>query len=100
MSQKTIIDIKKPIRDPDYVSERGVGYWWSPEWVRDLNGTICRIKPLKVNGDVELHMMSKTGNTTFIKGRIQQAFKQWHLDRQIDYMLLGVDEEDLIKTEW
>jgi len=101
MSQKTITKvIPKPLREPDYISERGVGYWWSPEWVRNLNGTMGKIQPLKKDNDIELHMLSQKGSLSYIQGRIQKAFKQWHIDRQIDYMLLGVDEEELIKTDW
>lgn len=93
--------IVKPLRDPDYTSERGVEYWFSPEWVRNLNGTICRIKVIKNNNnDADLHMVSKSGNHSFIRGRIQQAFKQWHLDRQIDYLLLGVDPDEDLVAEW
>jgi hypothetical protein len=87
-----------PLRPADYVSKRGVSYFWAPEWVRDLNGTICRIKPIKVKGDVELHMLSKTGKLSYIQGSIQREFKQWHEDRSIDYMLLGVDVDELIET--
>ena len=92
--------IEKPIRDADYVSERGVSYWWAPEWVRDLNGTICRLKVLKKDGDADLHMVSKSGNTSYIQGRIQKAFRQWHTDRQIDYILLGVDEDTDLTGDW
>ena len=92
--------IEKPKRDCDYRSERGVEYYWAPEWDRDLNGSIARIKPLKYNGDVHLHMVSKDGNVTYIRGRIQKAFRQWHIDRQIDYMLLGVDEDADLTPEW
>src|SRR5579872_3790599 len=92
--------IERPKRSADYVSARGVEYWWSEEWVRSLNGTIGRIKPLKYNGDVHLHLVSKDGNATYLRGRIQKAFKQWHIDRQIDYMLLGVDEDVDLTPEW
>ncbi len=99
-TKKLVKPIAKPPRDPDYTSERNVSYWWSPEWVRDLNGTICRIKPVKSGNDVDLHMVSKSGNTSYIQGRIQGAFKQWHLDRQIDYLLLGVDPDEDLSPEW
>lgn len=90
----------KPIREPDHVSKRGIPYWWAPEWVRDLNGTITRIKPIKRNGVVALYMVSKTGNITFIRGSIQREFVQWHNDNQIDWILLGVDEDDILATDW
>lgn len=35
--------VKRPDREPDMVSKRGVPYWFEPEWVRDTNGTIGRI---------------------------------------------------------
>lgn len=93
--------VKKPLRDPDMRSKRGVAYWFAPEWVRDLNGTTCRIIPLKTkNGDVELNMLAKNGNVSFIQGSIQREFKDWHIDRQIDHILLGVDEDEIIATDW
>jgi hypothetical protein len=98
MSQKNTLE--RPKRDPDYVSERCVEYWWAPEWVRDLKGTICKIKVVKNGNDADLHMVSKSGNHSYIKGRIQKAFKQWHTDRQIDYIILGVDEEELWVADW
>jgi hypothetical protein len=92
--------IPRPDRVEDYTSKRGVKYWWSPEWVHDLNGTIGRIKPISSDGDVFLHIINKDGNATYIQGSIQQAFKSWHIDRQIDYILLGVDEEDDFTPNW
>jgi hypothetical protein len=92
--------IEKPSRDPDYTSERGVKYYWAPEWVRELNGTICRIKVVKNGNDADLHMVSKSGNTSYIQGRIQKAFRKWHTDRQIDYILLGVDEDTDLTPDW
>ena len=98
--------MQKPKRDPDYISERGVEYYWSPEWVRDVSGTVGRIKPIRtvdaqgVTTDVNLFMIARDGNATFIRGRIQKAFKQWHLDKQIDYLLLGADEETDLTPEW
>ncbi len=93
--------IPTPVRPCDYISKRGVEYWWAPEWVRNLNGTITRIKPFKnKNEDVDLYMISKDGNPTFIQGSIQKEFKQWHIDRQIDYILLGFDMDDVMTPEW
>lgn len=96
--------LPKPARDPDMVSKRGISYWFSPEWCRDLRGTICRIKPIKHrerNGEPEvyLYMLAKSGNLTFIQGSIQQEFRKWHTDRQIDYILLGGDLKELIETQ-
>lgn len=93
--------IERPLRTPDHHSKRGIAYYWSPEWVRDLNGTVCRIVPIKKSEDtVELHMVSKKGDLSYIRGSIQQEFRKWHEDRQIDYILLGVDEDELITPEW
>ena len=92
----TILDI--PQRPADYTSKRGIPYYWAPEWIRVLNGTASRIKPIKKNDDVELYMLAKSGNLSFIQGSIQDEFKKWHEDRSIDYLLLGVDEDELIET--
>lgn len=126
MSKKQ--DIKRPTRDPDHYSKRDVPYWFSPDWVRgtsaddtadevhfsvrgewSLNnagkwirpcisyGKIAAVKDGK--GDVDLYMKSKDGNMSFIKGSIQREFKAWHTDRSIDYILLGMDLDELIKDE-
>ena len=93
--------LEEPDRTPDYISKRGIPYWFTPEWVRNLNGSICRIVPLKMGEEqVDLHMVSKDGNLSYIRGSIQQEFKKWHEDRAIDYILLGMEEEDLITPEW
>lgn len=92
-----------PDRDPDYVSKRGIPYWWAPEWIRTLNNntTISRIIPLKTGQDqVDLHMVSKQGNLTYIRGSIQREFKRWHEDNSIDWILLGIDEDELLRPEW
>ena len=84
--------VQKPLRDPDHVSKRGVHYYWAPEWVRGTsssNDKFGKIKAIKENNAVNLHMVSKDGNLTYIQGSIQQEFKDWHDDRQIDYILLG-----------
>lgn len=92
--------IEEPDRNPDYHSKRGIPYWWAPEWVKKLNNKYCRIIPLKKGDDVELHAVSKDGNLTYIRGSIQQACKDWHADNQIDYILLGMNEDDLISPDW
>jgi hypothetical protein len=99
--------LERPVRNPDYTSKRGVPYWWAPEWVRDLNGSVCRVVPLKKGDDVQLHMVSKVGNLSYIQGSIQKEFKKWHEDREIDYILLCVEEDeveefmnDLMNPEW
>ena len=93
------IEPEVPLRPPDHTSKRGVPYYFAPEWVRDLKGTITRIKPIKEkNGEVNLYMLSKSGNLSYIQGSIQAEFKEWHESRSIDYLLLGVDIDELIET--
>lgn len=92
--------IKRPIREPDMYSKRGIPYWFGPDWVRSQNGYMSRIKPIKKGEDVSLHMLGKEGNLTYIQGSIQEEFRAWHEDRQIDCILLGVDEDELIATDW
>lgn len=92
--------VKKPTREPDMTSKRGIPYWFGPEWVRNQGGTIGRIVPLKKKGKVELNMLSKDGNVTYIQGSIQEEFHKWHEDRQIDAILLGMDEDEIIETAW
>jgi hypothetical protein len=95
--------VKKPHREPDMISKRGVPYFFGPDWVRETNGTIGRIIALKDKNNperVDLHMLSKDGNISYIQGSIQQEFKQWLEDRQLDAILLGFDEDDIILTAW
>ena len=85
---------ENPNRPPDHISKRGVHYWWSPEWVRGTNGantSFGRIKAIKEHGTVNLYMMSREGNLTYIQGSIQQEFKDWHEARKIDYFFLADD---------
>jgi hypothetical protein len=92
--------VRRPRRDPDLISKRGIPYWFAPDWVRDLNGAVTRVCVV-VNGDnVTLNMVSKEGNVTFIQGSIQKEFKRWCLNRQIDAMLLGVDIGTLLAENW
>ena len=94
--------IKEPKREPDMLSKRGIPYWFGPEWVRSQNGFVTRIKPIKdpKTEEVDLHMLSKDGNLTYIQGSIQKEFQVGHQDRELDYILLGADEGELIATEW
>ena len=92
--------VKKPYREPDMVSKRGVPYFFGPDWIRILNGTVGRIIPLKKGETVELHMLSKDGNISVIQGSIQQEFLAWHEDKQLDAILLGFDEDEIIVTDW
>ena len=90
-----------PLREPDMHSKRGVPYWFAPEWVRDVQGKGRRIVPLKDgNGGVDLYGVNKEGGVTYIRGSIQREFRKWHEDRQIDYLLLGIDEDELLTPEW
>lgn len=95
--------LERPLRDPDHLSKRGVPYWWSPEWIRATSSaetSFQKIAAIKEkNGEVNLHMKSKAGSFTFIQGSIQDEFKRWHEDRQIDYILLGIDPDEIILDE-
>lgn len=94
--------VKKPLREPDLLSKRGIPYWFGPEWVRQQGENVGRIVALKDKGGggVDLNMLSKEGNVTYIQGSIQGEFHAWHQDRQIDAILLGVDEDEIIETAW
>jgi hypothetical protein len=121
MSKKKVT---RPNRDPDHYSKRMVPYWWSPEWIRGTaadvvydrpihkdvipmaDGTFCaptpnygRIHAVKEKNDVNLYMKSKEGKLTYIQGSIQKEFKKWHLDREIDYILLGLNPDDILQNE-
>lgn len=99
--------LKVPSRQPDFISKRGVKYWWSPEWTRQLgSGTTGRIKPIrsKNNDEVaDLYMVSKDGNCSYIQGSIQEDFQEWHEENGIDllmYIIHGIEEEDPLETKW
>jgi hypothetical protein len=112
--------VPRPLRDPDHVSKRGVYYWWAPEWTRgtsSANTSFGKIKAIKervckdwhghknctkCEWTVNLYMQSKEGHLTYIQGSIQKEFKDWHDDRQIDYIILGETPEsasDMIINE-
>ena len=120
--------VQRPVRDPDHYSKRQVPYWWAPEWTRgthyedsqedapEYDGqTYQKIKAIKekdcahknpanclCDWDASLYTVAKNGNLNFIQGSIQEEFKKWHADRQIDYILLGESKEsatDLIISE-
>ena len=105
--------VKEPIRKPDYVSARGVPYWWGPDWVRKSGKSCGRILPVAIehSGRVALHMLAKNGNLSYIQGRIQGAFFRWHEhnqsgvvpwreDMELDCILLGIDVKDLLLSDW
>ena len=95
--------IEKPHRDHDHMSKRGVPYWFAPEWIRATSssgtsyGKIAAVK--EKDESVNLHMKSKHGNYTYIQGSIQKEFQQWHEDRSIDYLLLGIDADEIIADQ-
>ncbi len=89
--------VKMPLREPDMHSKRGVPYWFAPDWIRNDGG---RIKAIKRDGDVALYMLSKAGKLTYIQVSIQREFKTWHEEQQIDCILLGIDESNVILTDW
>lgn len=94
------VPVQKPLRDPDHISKRGVPYWWAPEWTRATSAAATsfgKIKAILEKGTVNLYMVSKDGNMSYIQGSIQQEFKDWHDDRQIDYILLGETPEEASK---
>jgi hypothetical protein len=120
------IKVQRPNRDPDYYSKRDVPYWFAPEWIRGTSAELeyrsttipndavrledgrCmrppknygRVHPVKEkSGDVNLYMKAKDGNLSYIQGSIQKEFKRWHEDRQIDYLLLGMDPDEILATE-
>lgn len=105
MSKKLAIPkgkkVAQPKREVDHVSKRGVNYWFAPDWVREVGGGYGRIKPIKdVHDNVYLYMLSKDGNLSCIRGSIQTAFINWHEDNEIDYILLGMNEDDILITDW
>lgn len=92
--------VRKPHREPDMISKRGIPYWFGPDWVRNLNDNIGRLLPIKRHGHVVLCMVSKDGNATPILGSIQEEFLKWHEDRQVDAILLGFGEDSIIECTW
>lgn len=126
MSKKS--KIARPARDPDHYSKRDVPYWWAPEWTRGTSADYIydaddeyeddetrivnnkgepvapcegygRIHAVKEKKTVNLYMKSKDGNLSYIQGSIQDEFKRWHEDRSIDYMLLGMDPDEIIAQD-
>lgn len=103
MAKKTVIS--RPTRDPDYLSKRNVPYWWSPEWVRGTTSepanSYGKIRAItEKNGDVNLYMINRdTGKGSYIKGSIQQEFKDWHTKNMIDYILLGIELDEALNEE-
>lgn len=105
-------NVKEPTREPDLISKRGVPYWFAPEWIRKSGKTCSRIIPVADDfGNVSLHMLSKTGNLTYIQGSIQVQFKNWltnnshefvpwREDMEVDCLILGVEPSDLLLNDW
>jgi len=106
------MQVKEPIRKPDMYSKRGVPYWFGPNWVRKSGKTCGRILPVANEyGDVQLYMLAKTGSLSYIQGSIQHEFKYWLAnyqgdiapwrdDLEVDCILLGVNPEDLLLSDW
>lgn len=103
MANKKNKEVARPLRDPDHHSKRGVPYWWAPDWIRATSSTgnsfgkIAAIK--EKDGSVNLYMRNKRGELSYIQGSIQKEFQGWHEDRQIDYILLGMDIDEIIVDE-
>ncbi len=105
-------NVKRPTREPDMHSKRGVPYWFGPEWVRHSGKHPQRILPIaNENGSVSLHMLSKGGSLTYIQGSIQYEFQDWlrmnegacmtwREDMEMDCLLLGVTPEELMQSDW
>lgn len=104
-------NVKRPERTPDLISKRGKFYWFGPEWVREAGKSYGRILPVNVNNEVRLHMLSKTGNLSYIQGSIQEEFYYWHRDNkdnivpwrddfEVDCVLLGMEPADLLLSDW
>ena len=105
-------EVKKPDREPDMISGRGKAYWFGPEWVREIGKGYGRILPGAVNNkNTQLHMLSKKGNLSYIKGSIQIEFHFWHEknkdnivpwreDFEVDCILLGMEPSDLLLSDW
>jgi len=103
--------VKKPEREPDMLSKRGVPYWFGPDWIRHSGKNPGRILPVDGDGRVSLYMLSKTGSLSYIQGSIQYEFHNWYSsnelntipwreDMEVDCMLLGVSPEDLLQSDW
>lgn len=104
-------EVKRPSREPDFYSKRGVGYWLAPEWVRHSGKHPQRILPVSDGSYVSLHMLSKSGSLSYIQGSIQQEFRAWlknnpgkttpwREDMEMDCLLLGVSPEELLQSDW
>ena len=109
-------EIVKPDRRHDYVSPRVVYYWFAPDWVRHSPGkknAFGRLLPVrsKESGNVSLHALSKAGNLTYVRGRIQSAFlrwynygnkdiKVWNEDMSFDCLILDEDPRDVLEINW
>jgi hypothetical protein len=94
---KKVAGTKRP---PDLVSKRGVPYHFAPEWIRDVGRTVGRVRAVKTGGSVDLYMLSKDGNLSYIEGSIQQEFHRWCEEQQFDCLLLGIEMEDVLGTDW
>lgn len=95
------------IRTPQEVRDAASRGWHNPEdFTMNSQGDSIqpcsgygRIHAVKENGTVNLYMKAKDGNLSYIQGSIQKEFKKWHEDRQIDYILLGMDPDEILNSE-
>lgn len=104
--------VRRPTRKHDMVSKRGCRYWFGPEWVRDVGKGYGRILPVATaDRGVVLHMLSKDGNLSNIRGSIQDEFYSWNVDNkdsiipwrddfEVDIVLLGLKPADLLLSDW
>lgn len=114
---KTLLAIPKgkavsaPTRGYDIISKRGCRYWFGPEWTRDVGKGYGRILPVAIHSGVALHMLSKDGKLSYIRGSIQLGFMGWHhenkdnivpwrQDFEVDCLLLGMEPADLLLSDW
>ncbi len=89
--------IKESLEDGDYTQD---------EVLMDNAGSYIvpcqsygKIHAVKEKKTVNLYMKSKEGKLNYIQGSIQEEFKRWHEDRQIDYILLGMDPDEILANE-
>lgn len=81
-----------------YIDQNDVLVDSSGSYIRpcDSYGKIHAVKEKKT---VNLYMKSKEGKLSYIQGSIQEEFKRWHEDRQIDYILLGMDPDEILASD-
>lgn len=95
-------------RDHEYIKERienGNTHYAGNEIIDNSGSYIVpcesygKIHAVKEKKTVNLYMKSKEGKLSYIQGSIQDEFKRWHEDRQIDYILLGMDPDEILASD-